>query len=275
MFMFLPFFLSIVFIVIVLAAPFVFKMIFKNESFFGYCIGLCCYIITGVILLIIFIFESFALAAYIAKNYDNITEVDFSNINSLKNLSFGIRFVVWLIDAIDFVARFLVLYFYLNKVAQPEYPCNTVFMFLSGYNLNSILGFLIVALLSIGAEFISKYADKRIDESGNVIAGYTSWFLIKMCFEYWAVVFLMSGTILLVFLYRKQLSNTVIWIAVACFFGPLFFEFLGLVTKVDFIYSTLTKFSYLIALALGSFFYFKLANQTASPGAGETYTAAP
>jgi hypothetical protein len=273
--MFLPFFLSIVFLVIVLAAPLVFKMIFKNESFFGYCIGICCYIITGIILLIIFLIETIALAAYITKKYDNIQDVDYSSINSLKNLSFGIRFVVWLLDAIEFVSRFLVLYFYLNKVAQPEHPCNTVFMFLSGYNIFNISGFIIVALLSIGAEFIEKYADKRIDESGHVIAGYTTWFLMKMCFEQWAKIFLMTGTILLVFLYRKQLSNITIWIAVACFFGPLFFEFLGLVTKVEFIYSTLTKFSYLVALVLGSFFYFKLANQTASPGAGETYTAAP
>lgn len=274
MFMFLPFFLSIVFIAMVLAAPVVFKMIFKNESFFGYCIGICCAIITDIILVIILLIESIALVAYIEKNNANIS-VDLSNMNSLKNLSFGIRFVVWLIDAINFVARFLVLYFYLNKVAQPEHPCNTVFMFLSGYNLSSIFGFLVVTLLSIGVEFLSNYADKRIDESGHVIAGYSTWFLMTMCFEEWAVIFLMSGTILLVFLYRKQLSNTVIWIAVACFFGPLFFEFLGLVTKVNFIYSHLTKFSFLVALVLGSFFYFKLANQTASPGAGETYTAAP
>lgn len=275
MFMFLPFFLSIVFIAIVLAAPFVFKMIFKNESFFGYCIGLCCYIITGIILFIILLIETLALTAYILKNYNNISEVDFSSMNSLKNLSFGIRFVVWLLDAINFVARFIVLYFYLNKVAQPEHPCNTVFMFLSGYNLNSIIGFLVVTLLSLGIEFVSNYAEKQIDDSGHVISGYTNWFLMKMCFEEWAVVFLMSGTILLVFLYRKQLSNIVIWIAVACFFGPLCIEFLGLVTKVNFIYSTLTKFSFLVALVLGSFFYFKLANQTASPGAGETYTASP
>ena len=272
--MFLPFFLSIVFIAIVIAAPFVFKMIFKNESFFGYCIGVCCSIITSIILAIIWIIVNTVLVKYIVDHY-GIVDPNLTNMNTLKNLSFGLLFVLWLIDAIRAVVYFLVLYFYLNKIAQPEHPCNTVFMFISGYNVFSIFTFLLVILLCVGAEYLSLFIGKEIDEAGNAVATFSNWFLLSFCFSEWADIFLLSGTILLVFLYRKQLSNIVIWIAVACFFGPLFFEFLGLVTKVDFLYSYLTKFSYLVALALGSFFYFKLANQTASPGAGETYTAAP
>ena len=269
--------LGLLFAVLVIAFPFIFKIIFKIESFFGYCIGICCVIITNLVLAVVFLIEVLVIVPLINKNKGDLKiEINagvLSNMSILSKLSFGFRLLIWLIDAIDRVVIFLVLYFYLFKIAQQDQKCNVVFMFISGYTLRYGIYFLIYAIISFGLDSLSKYiGGQTVDEAGNLVQGYTNSIMIWLEFETLADMILIIGLVLLLFLYRKQLSKIVLWIGVGCFFGPLFFELLGLVTKVDFIYTYLTKISYLASIICGCFFYFKLADQSSSENVGQVYS---
>ena len=267
----------LLFAVLVIAFPFIFKIIFKIESFFGYCIGICCVIITNLVLAVVFLIEVLVIVPLINKNKGDLKiEINagvLSNMSILSKLSFGFRLLIWLIDAIDRVVIFLVLYFYLFKIAQQDQKCNVVFMFISGYTLRYGIYFLIYAIISFGLDSLSKYiGGQTVDEAGNLVQGYTNSIMIWLEFETLADMILIIGLVLLLFLYRKQLSKIVLWIGVGCFFGPLFFELLGLVTKVDFIYTYLTRISYLASIICGCFFYFKLADQSSSENVGQVYS---
>lgn len=269
--------LGLLFAVLVIAFPFIFKIIFKIESFFGYCIGICCVIITNLVLAVVFLIEVLVIVPLINKNKGDLKiEINagvLSNMSILSKLSFGFRLLIWLIDAIDRVVIFLVLYFYLFKIAQQDQKCNVVFMFISGYTLRYGIYFLIYAIISFGLDSLSKYiGGQTVDEAGNLVQGYTNSIMIWLEFETLADMILIIGLVLLLFLYRKQLSKIVLWIGVGCFFGPLFFELLGLVTKVDFIYTYLTRISYLASIICGCFFYFKLADQSSSENVGQVYS---
>lgn len=273
------FLLGLVFAALIIASPFIFKAVFKIESFFGYCKGICCVIITNLILFVILIIESLALVSYIDKHKDEynlnyqISLSSLSDMKTLSQLSFGVRFVIWLIDAIDSVVIFLVLYFYLFKIAQQEYKCNVVFMFISGYTLRYGIWMVILAIVSFGFDSLAQYIGQQtVDEAGKVVYGFTNAFMIEAEFETLADYLLVSGVVLLLFLYRKQLSKIVLWIGVGCFFGPLFFRFLGLVTKVNFIYTYLYRISYLASIICGCFFYFRLADQSSPESAGQVYS---
>lgn len=269
--------LGLLLAVLVIAFPFIFKIIFKIESFFGYCIGICCVIITSLVLGIVFVIEVLALVPLIKNKMDNapnnIDVGSLTNMAFLSKLSFGFRLLIWLIDAIDRVVIFLVLYFYLFKIAQQDQKCNVVFMFISGYTLRYGIAFLIYAIISFGLDSLSKYiGGQTVDEAGNLVQNFTNSFMIGLEFETLADMILVIGLVLLLFLYRKQLSKIVLWIGVGCFFGPLFFELLGLVTKVNFIYTYLTRISYLASIICGCFFYFKLADQSSSENVGQVYS---
>ena len=269
--------LGLLFAVLVIAFPFIFKIIFKIESFFGYCIGICCVIITNLVLAVVFLIEVLVIVPLINKNKGDLKiEINagvLSNMSILSKLSFGFRLLIWLIDAIDRVVIFLVLYFYLFKIAQQDQKCNVVFMFISGYTLRYGIYFLIYAIISFGLDSLSKYiGGQTVDEAGNLVQGFTNSIMIGLEFETLADMILIIGLVLLLFLYRKQLSKIVLWIGVGCFFGPLFFELLGLVTKVDFIYTYLTRISYLASIICGCFFYFKLADQSSSENVGQVYS---
>ena len=269
--------LGLLFAVLVIAFPFIFKIIFKIESFFGYCIGICCVIITNLVLAVVFLIEVLVIVPLINKNKGDLNiEINagvLSNMSILSKLSFGFRLLIWLIDAIDHVVIFLVLYFYLFKIAQQDQKCNVVFMFISGYTLRYGIYFLIYAIISFGLDSLSKYiGGQTVDEAGNLVQGFTNSIMIWLEFETLADMILIIGLVLLLFLYRKQLSKIVLWIGVGCFFGPLFFELLGLVTKVNFIYTYLTRISYLASIICGCFFYFKLADQSSSENVGQVYS---
>lgn len=102
-----PLIIGIIFIILIIVTPYIFKPIFKIENFFGYCSGLCCFIVVCIVLIAIIIVEAFALAAYLTKNQNiNFNYSDSTDIDYLLNLSFGIRIVIWLVDVINKVAIF-------------------------------------------------------------------------------------------------------------------------------------------------------------------------
>ena len=144
-------------------------------------------------------------------------------------------------------------------------------MFMSGYLVFYAFNYFIYILMSFWASSLADYVGKEVDEAGNVIANFSNKFIISLEFETFAILLLYAGVIVLIFRHWKKLSNIVIWVAVACFFGPLFLEFLGLAFKTNFFYTWLKDISYLASVICASMFYYKLANQTSQDTVGGTY----
>lgn len=252
-----PLIIGIIFIILIIAAPFIFRAIFKIENCFGYCSGLCCFIVELLVLAVIFIAELFALGAYSKKNNLNFNVNSISDINYLMQLSFGIRFVIWLVFAIFKVVSFLIIFCFVGKISSPEHKCNVVFMFISGYILLYIFYYLFMILMSTLTDILAKYFEGEYD--GTVVNGIEAALLIYLELYGLVNICLYVGAIIMVFLYKKKLSDILIWICVACFFGPSIIEFIGL-CGVRVFYSYLAKLSYLCSLVFGIIFYCKLAN---------------
>lgn len=126
-------------------------------------------------------------------------------------------------------------------------------MFISGFILLYIFYFLFIILLSVGVNFLTNYTGT------NSVNGIAAGVLIYLEFYELLDIFLYAGTIIMILLHKKRLSTIVIWVCVACFFGGLIIEFIGL-CGVKFFYTYLTKITYLFSLGFGIFFYWKLAN---------------
>ncbi len=202
----------------------------------------------------------------------NISYEALSDITVLKRFSFGITFVIWLVYAIYYAFTFLVLYFYLIKIViKEETQNNSIFMFISGYNLPFSFSYALLLLLCCGVDKLGSYVGQTYDDNG-IIVDYTNSFFVGICFEFFLEILFYSGTAILLFLYRKKLGNYLVWIAVGCFFGPLIIEFLGLATTLNFFYTYLKDISFLCAIGFGCFFYWKLGSQSAE--VGDSYTGA-
>ena len=268
--LFLGVVLGVVFILLIIAAPYVVKKIFQSESFFGYCIGVCCWVITVLVHLIILIVESI-----IAYKYLKESGIEGFSINSLSaltdpaflfKLGLGMRLVLWIFTGIFTIARFVVLYFYLNKIIPSEYQCYVIYMFVSGYILCYIYNYLMDIGFSIGFSFLSGMVATATETGGKVVDEVSAWAIVKVELEQFLEIIFLSGVAILLFLFRKKLSSMLIWIGLACYFGPMIFELIGILFTVNVFYTHIKYISYLAAPALGGFFYCKLVNQAASPG---------
>ena len=80
----------------------------------------------------------------------------FNDINELKNVSFWILFSIWAVIALLFLTMFLILFFFIKKLANQE-ESYTIFMFYAGYILiPAIIWYICCFLLSLELEMFSK-----------------------------------------------------------------------------------------------------------------------
>jgi hypothetical protein len=61
--------------------------------------------------------------------------------------------------------------------------------------------------------------------------------------QFLEIIFLSEVAILL-FLFRKKLSSMLIWIGLACYFGPMIFELIGILFTVNVFYTHIKYISY-------------------------------
>lgn len=259
--------LAILFIILILALPFAFKIALKMEGFAGYCKGLCCICLIGLVLLIILLIELLGLAEMIKDDTERDTPdlSAFSNIDYIKDLSFKIRFFIWLVDLVDKLAIFLVIFCYEGKFSSIAPKNNSIFMFLSGFLFPFTIMYAFYAAIAYGSDELSEWIAQRYDsDTGKAIEDLTTSFIVGSEFTTAALMVLYSGTIIMIWLHKKKLSSFIIWICVGCFFGPLIIEFIG-ICGVDFFYTYLVPISYIASPICGAFFYYKLNNDDNIP----------
>lgn len=254
------FIIALIFILLPIASPFLFKIIFKIQKFSGFCLGIICSVITSVSLIVLLVISLVILGVIITSSQDsnlNILIDTFNDINVLNTLKSYILFIIWLIIALLFLTMFLILFFFIKKISKPEDESNTIFMFFSGYILiPALLWYCFCLILSLDLEAFKNLSTNGVEVINTV-------FVLYVEFGGLFLFILLAGTSIMIMLHHKEYNNLIIWCCVASYFTPLIFYFLGFLTLKVFFFSFLNGACPIISIVLASFLYHKYAS---SPG---------
>lgn len=256
-----PFVIALIFILITIASPLLFKFIFNVEKFNGFLTGLICSLITCSSLALLILIAVIVLNIVISNDVDNggieILINSLNDITNLEELSFLTKFLVWGILAILFIVIFLVLYFGIKFISHFEDESNMIFLFIGGYNLiPSIFWYIFCILLTFEINMFSNITDEIFDIFSN-------YFIILIEFGGLFFLLLLSGCSIMIMLHHKDYNTKIIWICIGTFFAPVIFYFLGFLTEKAFFFSFLNAACPLLSICFGSFLYYKYAS---SPG---------
>lgn len=241
----IPLIVSSVTIVFILLSPCIFKLIFKTKNCYGYGLGLCCFILTVFINIVILIISTFIIFFGLKEKMDYIKR---DNINEIINslieqslLTIIILFVTY--SLIKFIA-FIMLFTFTKRLANQDYAYKVIFTFISGYILLFIFPCLIVLFLSV-------FDDKKIIGVMITIVP----FLLLISGLILLNILYLSGAAIMLFLYQKGKKNVVIISCVITFFGPIIALILVYFTKrIEFLYYPF-GILYLASFILGIIFY--------------------
>ena len=255
----LPFIIGIIFLVLVIGSPFIFKLIFKIKNFFGYRIGICCFIITSIILVILLVIYSIVLGVLLSNNDTNIESFinSLNDINQLKDFPFIILFSLWIILALIFLSIFLILYFYTKKISKEEDNHENIFMFFSGYILIPYTLYYLCCILLSFELFELDFIISEINTSVLII-------LIEIGALFF--ILLIAGSSIMMMLHHKKFNNLIIWLCVIPYFCPLIFYLIGFITLKGIFFTYLNLFCPVISIVFASFLYYKYASNQDSSG---------
>ena len=255
----LPSIIGIIFLVLVIGSPFIFKLIFKIKNFFGYRIGICCFIITSIILVILLVIYSIVLGVLLSNNDTNIESFinSLNDLNQLKDFPFIILFSLWIILALIFLSIFLILYFYTKKISKEEDNHENIFMFFSGYILIPYTLYYLCCILLSFELFELDFIISEINTSVLII-------LIEIGALFF--ILLIAGSSIMMMLHHKKFNNLIIWLCVIPYFCPLIFYLIGFITLKGIFFTYLNLFCPVISIAFASFLYYKYASNQDNSG---------
>ena len=251
--------LGIIFIILLIVSPYIFKAIFKIETFLGLTTGLCCAIVTAFIIIAAAIITLVIVSLNIADSATRGSEEDI-----LKSVGIGVLLIVFVILVVILLAVFFVMLCYTKRMADPQNPYNSIFMFISGYMFCFIAIYLILV--------ISALAIDPVSETGKT---FTNGFFILWEFLLFFYILKLAGISIMLMLHHRKVNPIIFWCAVAVHFGPTLFFFIGLVAK----YLPLLEYPLFLfdvaSIGLGSFFYYRYANSNEGNTASQSaYMAA-
>lgn len=236
--------LGIIFIILLIVSPYIFKAIFKIETFLGLTTGLCCAFVTAFIIIAAAIITLVIVSLNIADSATRGSEEDI-----LKSVEIGVLLIVFVILVVTLLAVFFVMLCYTKRMADPQNPYNSIFMFISGYMFCFIAIYLILV--------ISALAIDPVTDTGKT---YTNGFFILWEFLLFFYILKLAGISIMLMLHHRKVNPIIFWCAVAVHFGPTLFFFIGLVAK----YLPLLEYPLFLfdvaSIGLGSFFYYRYAN---------------
>ena len=263
----LPFIIGIIFLVLVIGSPFIFKLIFKIKNFFGYRIGICCFIITSIILVILLVIYSIILGVLLSNNDTNIESFinSLNDINQLKDFPFIILFSLWIILVLIFLSIFLILYFYTKKISKEEDNHENIFMFFSGYILIPYTLYYLCCILLSFELFELDFIISEINTSVLII-------LIEIGALFF--ILLIAGSSIMMMLHHKKFNNLIIWLCVIPYFCPLIFYLIGFITLKGIFFTYLNLLCPVISIAFASFLYYKYASNQDN-NSGDEYSNIP
>jgi len=238
------FLISLVFIGLLIALPFIFKSIFKTQNYMGYSIGLCASALTVAALIgVAFIGYIFFLA---------VLGISFS-LNSLVTLAIGAILLYLAFILLIYTIIFLFIYFYTKGISNPNQPYNSVFMFIAGYLLPPFaLIYLFFILVSFADQENSNYGTMRNVETGIVI-------IIEFFFLLYMIQ--IAGTIMLCMLHHRKVNQSILCILLVCYFLPAFTFLTGYFFRSLILSLIPNMVLGLASFGFGVFFYCKYANQ--------------
>jgi hypothetical protein len=251
--------LGIIFIILLIVSPYIFKAIFKIETFLGLTTGLCCAFITALIIILAAIITMVVRTLNIADSATNGSQEDL-----LKSVGFGVLLLVFVILVAVLFAVFFVMLCYTKRVADPQNPYNTIFMFISGYMFGFIAIYLFIVIAALA-----------VDTDNNTANTFTNGFFILWEFLIFFYILKLAGLSILLMLHHRKVNPIIFWCAIAVHFGPTLFFFIGIVAK----YLPLLEYPLFLfdvaSIGLGSFFYYRYANSNEGNTASQSaYMAA-
>jgi hypothetical protein len=258
------FIVGLVFIIIILALPFLFKIFFKIDEWKGFLIGLISSLITSNILAGL-IAGSVAILNNIIKNkVDNggieILINSLNDIEELNALSKPILILVWGVIAIIFLALFLLLFFSIKILVKQVEDSNIIFHFISGFILlPSLFWYIFCILLSFKINMFSKITSEL---SFNI---FNNFFIILIEFGGIFFILLIIGSALMIMLHLGEYNSNIIWICVVIFFAPIILYLIGFLLIKAFFFSFLNGACPLLSFACGCFLFHKYASGPETP----------
>lgn len=261
---------------IILAAALIFsscliKVFVKMEGFAGFCSGVCCSILIGIMTsiygtVIMLIFGS-DLTSAASSATSSPTSV---NPSEVVGLAKGTAFILWLLIAGLYVIQFVFIFLFTKRISKPESQFDSVLMFNSGFVLLPSIFFFLIWLIYVAImnAAIDKLINDQMTEKEREDAitrqlgmlGSAIFTIVEFIFFFYMLSF--SGTIIMCMIHHRKLNSFIIWVNIACFFGPLLLWLLFLLTwKVGFIEYPIILPT-LASFGLGIFFYMKYSDET-------------
>ena len=235
------FLIALIFIILLVALPFIFKFIFKTKKFLGYSMGVCCSILTIVAIFTIFIVGfAFSLVLFRPSNS--------------KAYEMGLLLYIFIFLFLIYTVIFLFIFNYTKEISNKNQPWNSIFMFVAGYLLPQFgiiyLGFIIASLNDENGKIYTR-------EFGYIDSGV--FILNEFYFLFYMIQF--AGTIMLSMLHHRKVNDNIFNILLICYFLPFLFFVIGYMALNQYILHILIMVLNIAlniaTLAFGIFYYYK------------------
>lgn len=256
-----PLIIAIILIIIALVLPIVFKIIFKIKNFPGFCLGIVCSVISIVSFIALTAIGIITLYFICKNNGDlglnlEIILQSLTDIEELKKMPIWILIIIWGFMALISLAFFLILFFFIKRLYNPDEDTNRIFIFLTAYTfIPVILWNIICLILSLKLDiFDYKVKEVEIITDGFVLAAELAGLLLLIQ---------LAGSSILIMLHYRGLNCGIIWICVVTFFSPVIFFLVGFLTCQTFFFTFLTGGCPILSLLFAIILYCKYENRSA------------
>lgn len=220
--------IALVFAVLIIISPFIFKAIFKLGDFMGYCIGFCSSVLSFFIEDILIVVGFAGFAAVLTKDFEG-KNGSYTIREAFEIASVGSLLVLLAVYLVSEIITFIILISYTKRVSTQEFGYSSIFMFISGYSTFFIGGNLLaMAILSaVSLDFINVFpTNAKHNDAWNNFLLFFDFFLFGYFLR------LAGVAILFMIYYRGAAGKLPAFIAVGILFGPIIFFLIGIITKV-------------------------------------------
>ena len=271
MYILAPFIFGVLLAILLIFSSCLVKIFAKVESFTGFCSGVCCSFLFSVIASVyigVVLFLVMDKVAGVAKSSaQNPGQMAPQNVLDLANYTKGALLVLWCFFFVLFLIEYALIFLFTKRISKPENEYNSVLMFASGFVFLPSIFFFLYWFILIGGinAIISKAIESGQSEetaAAQYVNLYGSAFFTLIEFVFFFAMLSISGVIIMITLHHRKLNSFVIWISLACFFGPSILLLLFLLTlKVAFIEYPM-GLPTLASFGLGVFFYLKYSDES-------------
>lgn len=247
-----PAILGIIFLILIISSPCIFKHMLKIQSLDGYCRGFCCSFLVSVLLTIVGLIL-FGIAFFVFNVEIQLLIILDLNI-STKILSIPFKLVIWVaLLGLSAIGYIVLNYNIKNKILTKEDSSKKIFLFFSGF----ILPLSLYMLFQVLRAFLITDFGLLTWRDGTIrlVMGELLTVIIALY---------LLGIMLMIFLYHKTEKNYIKWICLGHYFGPFVFILLGALIGVSFIFYFAGLF-FVTPLATGIYFYLSETGEKLRP----------